>query len=410
MTCSERQFNPAVMSFLRDELELLRNSGLARKLPRLTGAPGPRVSVNGREVVLLCSNNYLGLAGNESVKRAAKEAIEDFGCGSTGSRLISGNSDLYERLEQDVAAFKGTEAALVFGSGYHANVGTVSALAGSGDVIFSDSLNHASLIDGCRLSRADVEIYTHCDPNDLERKLTARRGARRKLIVTESVFSMDGDCAPLKDISLLAEKHSAMLMVDEAHATGVLGPSVAGLIEHMGLSARIPVQMGTFSKALGSVGLYIAASKDLIRYLLHHARSFVFTTGLPPAAVAASRAAVAIVKTQPELREALWRNVRRLRDGLLELGFRIAQSESHIIPLGLEDDRLTMAACRLLLRNRVFAQGIRPPTVPPGTSRLRLTPMALHGERDIRETLASFAKLRSALERRLVQRQMLTVR
>jgi 8-amino-7-oxononanoate synthase len=387
-------------SFLRQTLDSLKRAGLARKLRDLRGEPGLSVKLGGRDVLLLCSNNYLGIAGDGRVKKAAQQAVERFGCGATGSRLISGNIEPYEELERELAAFKSAEAALVFTSGYHANVGTISALVGEGDAIFSDALNHASLIDGSRLSRAEIHIFEHRDAADLEQKLSSRRTARRKLILTESVFSMDGDLAPLDSIAFLAKKYGALLLVDEAHATGVFGATGAGLIEALGLQGHVDVQMGTFSKALGSLGGYIAGSKDLISYLIQQARSFVFTTGLPPAVLAASSAAIRVVREEPERRSALWRNARQLRRGLRSLGFAMGPEESQILPLQLGDARLTMSACRLLLKHGVFVQGIRPPSVPAGTARLRITPTALHDEQDIEYALAAFSKLQAALESR----------
>jgi 8-amino-7-oxononanoate synthase len=356
------------------------------------------VTLDGRSVLLLCSNNYLGLATDERVKRAAGEALDTYGAGATGSRLISGNLDPYRQLEQELAAFKGTEAALVFTSGYQANVGTIPALVEAGDAIFSDALNHASLIDGARLSRADILVYRHRDAEDLESKLRARAAARRKLILTETVFSMDGDLAPLEDIVFLGKKYGALVMVDEAHATGVFGDTGAGLVEALGLQQKVDIQMGTFSKALGSLGGYTAGNRELIAFLIHRARSFVFTTGLPPAVVAASTEALRIVRQEPERRQALWRNVAQLRQGIERLGYSLGPTESQILPILLFDDRRTMAACRYLLRQGLFVQGIRPPTVPAGTARLRLSPMATHVERDIEESLAVFAGLQSLLQ------------
>lgn len=389
---------PTPDAFLRETLDLLQDAGLLRSLRNLEGAPGPKIIVNGRPALLLCSNNYLGLATDERVKRAAREALETYGCGATGSRLISGNLEPYATLERELAEWKGREAALVFPSGYQANLGAIPAFAGPGDAIFSDALNHASLIDGCRLSRAETVVYNHCDGEDLERKLATRAGARRKLVLTESVFSMDGDLAPLEDLVFLARKYAALLMVDEAHATGVFGATGAGLVEEFGLQQRVDIQMGTFSKALGSLGGYIAGSRDLIRYLTQKARSLIFTTGLPPAVVAASTAALRIARTEPERRTALWRNVRQLRDGLVEIGFSLGPSRSQILPMLLGDERKTMAACRFLLRHGVFVQGIRPPTVPPGTARLRITPMTTHTETEIAEALAVFRQLQELLQ------------
>ncbi|OFW02527.1 MAG: hypothetical protein A3G20_05420 [Acidobacteria bacterium RIFCSPLOWO2_12_FULL_59_11] len=388
----------AAQAFLTATLDSLKKAGLHRKLRDLQGAPGPRLTVDGRTVLLFCSNNYLGLATEARLKQAAHQAIEAFGCGATGSRLISGNLEPYKLLEQELASFKGTEAALVFTSGYQANVGTISALGGPRDVIFSDSLNHASLLDGGRLSRAEVLVYNHCDVEDLERKLALPSAARRKLILTESVFSMDGDLAPLQDITFLAKKYGALLLVDEAHATGVFGPTGAGLVEALGLQQQVDIQMGTFSKALGSLGGYIAGSRDLISYLLHRARSFIFTTALPPAVVAASTAALQIVRQEPERRQALWNNVAHLREGLEQFGFDLRPTQSQILPLRLGEAQRTMAACRFLLKQGVFVQGIRPPTVPLGTARLRISPMATHSKKEIAEALAAFYKLQGALQ------------
>jgi 8-amino-7-oxononanoate synthase len=390
---------PDPHAFLRGEVLLLRRDGLLRKLPSLGGAPGPRIRINGRDVLLLCSNNYLGLATDARVIHAAQDALERYGAGATGSRLISGNLEPYCALEKELARFKGAQAALVFTSGYQANVGTISALAGPGDAVFCDALNHASLIDGARLSRARIAIYRHCDPEDLERKLRLRAKAGRKLIVTESVFSMDGDLAPLVEIAAIAEEHGALLMVDEAHATGLFGATGAGLVEALGLAQRVDVQMGTFSKALGSLGGYIAGSREMIQFLLHRARSFVFTTGLPPPVIAASTEALRIACAEPERRQALWRNIALLKTGLERLGFVLGPTQSQILPVLLYEERATMAACRYLLRQGVFVQGIRPPTVPPGTSRLRLAPMATHTEQDMEEVLEALGKLQECLSR-----------
>jgi 8-amino-7-oxononanoate synthase len=391
---------PRPDAFLSETLDELKKAGLSRELRDLKGAPGPYITVCGRRALLLCSNNYLGISGDERVKEAAREALDKWGTGASGSRLISGNLEPYEALERELAAFKGTESALVFTSGYQTNLGTVAALVGERDAIFSDALNHASLIDGSRLSRAEVLVYKHCDPSDLEEKLASKPHARRKLILTESVFSMDGDLAPLEEIAFLAKKYGAMLMVDEAHATGVFGPTGAGLVEALGIRQQVDVQMGTFSKALGSLGGYVAGSRDLIRYLIQHARSFIFTTGLPPAVLAASRAALRVVREEPERRQALWRNVRELRRGLSAMGFELGPEQSQILPLHLGDSGVTMAGCRLLLKHGVFAQGIRPPTVPQGTSRLRLTPMATHEDADIEVALDAFKILKRALDAR----------
>ena len=384
--------------FVREALHSLRQAGLRRKLRDLEGAPGPRVRLGGREVLLLCSNNYLGLATDDRLKRAAQRATEVYGCGATGSRLISGNLEPCRELEEAIAAYKGAEAALVFTSGYHANIGAITALVDAGDAVFSDALNHASLIDGARLSRAEILIYGHRDLEDLEGKLRSRASARRRLILTETVFSMDGDLAPLREIAYLAKKYSALLLVDEAHATGLFGPTGAGQVEALGLQSAVDIQMGTFSKALGSLGGYLAGSRDLIEYFLNRSRSFIFTTGLPPGVLAASSEAIRIVREEPALRRTLGRHGEMLREGLRAVGFELGPSQSQILPLLLYDQRRTMAACRFLLRRGAFVQGIRPPTVPPGTARLRITPMASHTEADLRDALAGFENLQSLLQ------------
>ena len=380
-------------TLFREELIALRKQGMFRSLRVLRGEPGPLIDVGSRRALLLCSNNYLGLANDERVKNAACRAVHHYGTGSTGSRLISGNIEPHIELEQELASFKGTEAALVFASGYHANIGTIPALVGPGDVIFSDALNHASLIDGARLSRAEICIYRHGDAADLADQLQRQTSARRKLIITESIFSMDGDQAPLAEIAKIAREQGAMMMVDEAHGTGVFGPSGAGLVEELGLSRDVDVQMGTFSKAIGSHGGYVAGSRKLIEFLVNRARSFIFTTGLPPAVLAASAEAIRIIRSEPQRRAQLWRNVRQLRDGLRELGFTTGPTKSQIIPVMIGDERRTMSACRFLLQQGVFVQGIRPPTVPSGTARLRVAPMATHTEAQLQEALHTFKKM-----------------
>jgi len=353
------------------------------------GSEGPQGSVvahNGKNVVLMCSNNYLGLAGDPRLIESAVEAIKKYGIGSGSSRLISGNMKPHEDLEDRIARFKGTQAALVFTSGWHANIGTISALADKGDLILSDELNHASIVDGCRLSRAKVSVYPHCDLNALEKALKASRH-RRRLIVTDGVFSMDGDIAPLPEIAGLSSKYDAMLMVDEAHATGVYGKYGQGIVEHLGLQERVDIRMGTLGKAIGCSGAYIAGSRDLIGFLMNKARSFIFTTSLPPALCAAAKRAIDIIEEEGWRRERLWENVRLFSKGLagfLKIPFT---PSSPIIPVNIGEERRTMKICEELLAAGVFCQGIRPPSVPPGTSRLRITLMATHTREHIEYAL-----------------------
>jgi 8-amino-7-oxononanoate synthase len=385
--------------FIETELQRLSDAGLYRRLRRVDGDQGPTLVLNGREVVNFSSNNYLGLANHPALCEAAKAAIDRYGCGAGASRLISGNMALHEELEAKLAELKGTEAALVFNSGFQANVGVISTLVGHGDAVFSDTLNHASIIDGCRLSRAKVYVYGHADLQQLEDCLKQASACRRKLIVTETLFSMDGDEAPLEEIVELAEKYDAMLMVDEAHATGVYGPNGAGIVAKLGLGGRVPVQMGTLGKALGGFGAYVAGSAGFRELMINRCRSFVFTTALPPAVMAMGIAALAIVKKEPQRRRSLWENCAKLRSGLKALGYSLANGQSQIMPLMVGDANECMRLSERLIGRGIFAQGIRPPTVPPGTARLRITVMATHAGEHLQRALGAFEKI--ANERRV---------
>jgi glycine C-acetyltransferase/8-amino-7-oxononanoate synthase len=384
-------------SAIQKELQDLKNSSLYRTLKSVAGEQGPVLIIDGREVLNFSSNNYLGIANHPALAHAAKQAIDHYGCGSGASRLISGNMTLHEELETRIAGFKGTEAALVFNSGFQANTGILSTLSGEGDAILSDALNHASIIDGCRLSRAEAVVYAHCDLEQLEAALKRVARCRRKLIVTESIFSMDGDEAPLAGIVELAERHGAMVMVDEAHATGLYGASGAGVVAKLGLGDRVLVQMGTLGKALGGFGAYVAGSRALRELLINRCRSFIFTTSLPPAVMAMAIAAIDLVKDEPQRRDALWQNCRHLTEGLRPLGFRLEASSSPILPLIIGDAAKCMQFSEQLLEQGVFAQGIRPPTVAPGTSRLRITLMATHTRDHIERALKVFEEVRAAV-------------
>ena len=381
------------------ELARLRAAGLERGLRPVDGAQDSTIVVGGRRVLSLCSNNYLGLANHPEVVEAAVAATRAVGVGAGASRLISGSMRLHHQLEERLAAFKRANACLLFTSGYHANLGVITALVGPRDAVFSDALNHASLIDGCRLSRAAVHVYPHVDMAALEEQLRAAP-ARRRLIVTDSIFSMDGDAAPLAAICDLAERHDAMVMVDEAHATGVLGARGAGLVDALGLHERVTAQMGTLGKALGTFGAYVAGSRALIDLLVNTARTAIFTTALPPAVAAAADAALTIVEREPERRAALRRNAAHLRAGLLALGFEVpGEADSHILPVMVGDAESTMALSSALLDRGVFAHGIRPPTVPEGTARLRATVMATHSEAELDAALTAFAAVAPARRR-----------
>ncbi|BEH09388.1 MULTISPECIES: 8-amino-7-oxononanoate synthase [Geobacter] len=377
------------------ELQQLREQGLYRSLRTVAGSQGSRVVAEGREVVLLCSNNYLGLADHPALKRAAVEAVECYGTGSGASRLVSGTMELHAALEERLARFKGTEAALVFNSGYAANSGIIPALVGRGDAVFSDRLNHASIVDGCLLSRARFVRYPHNDMNALERLLAEHRGAGRMLIVTDGVFSMDGDLAPLPALVALKRQYGALLMVDDAHGTGVLGESGRGSAEQFGVAADIDLQMGTLGKALGGFGAYVAASAEVVELLVNRARSFIFSTSLPPAVLAAARAALDLVDS-PEgeaLRRRLARSTALFRDALQGAGFDTMGSETQIIPAFVGEAEPAMTFTRRLLEEGFYVQGIRPPTVPAGTCRLRCTVMATHDESDLERAVAAMARI-----------------
>jgi glycine C-acetyltransferase/8-amino-7-oxononanoate synthase len=382
--------------WLKSELDQLHQAGLWRSLRSVTTAPTGRALLDGRDVILLGSNNYLGLSVHPIVTKAAATAARKYGTGASASRLMSGNCDLYTELESKIAEVKETEAALVFGSGYLANIGTIPVLAGDGDLILSDALNHASLIDGCRLSHATKQIYQHCDIEHLESLLTQSTKFRRRLIVTDGIFSMDGDIAPLPEICELADRYDAMVMVDDAHSFGVLGEKGGGTVEHFGLENRGVIQMGTLSKAVGGLGGYVAGSADLINFLVNRARSFIFTTGLPPATLAAASAALDVIRSTPELRQRLSSNVLLLKNALLEKGFQLLPSETQILPLILGAADVASRFAEALLSHGVYAPAIRPPTVPEGTSRLRLSVIASHTPEDLEIAVEGFVAARAA--------------
>ncbi len=360
----------------------------------MEGAAGPRMQVDGREVIVLCSSNYLGLATHPRLKAAAIEATNRLGVCSAASRLISGNNELYVTLEDRLAVFKGREAALVYSTGYMANLGVISALVGEGDVVYTDALSHASIIDGCRLSRASVKVFPHNDVNVLERLLKSDTGFRRKLIVVDGVYSMDGDLAPLPDLTKLARSYGALTMLDDAHGTGVLGERGRGTAEHFGLEAPdgVDIEIGTLGKALGSFGAYVVGNRSLREYLINRSRSLIFTCAMAPPALAAATAGLALLEEEPGIRQRLWDNVRQFREGLERLGLSTEPSVTHILPVMTHERQRTMALCQRLLELGVFCQGIRPPTVPPGTSRLRFTVTAEHSRADLGEALEAIER------------------
>jgi 8-amino-7-oxononanoate synthase len=384
---------PADLSTIEAELADLSEAGLRRRMRPIDSPQGRLLQVDGRTALNFSSNNYLGLA-DEPFLSAAAERARDQGFGSGASRLIAGSLSIHRQLERSLADWTGAPAALLFNSGYQANVGVLSALAGRGDVIFSDALNHASIIDGCRLSRATVEVYPHLDLEALARRLAAHPEARRRLLVTDSVFSMDGDVAPLPALVDLARANDALLIVDDAHALGVMGADGAGLAAGLDVDVRI----ATLGKALGTFGAFAAAAAPVIDLLVQRARSFVFTTALPVPVAAAADAAVSYCRGPEGIarRQELARACARFHAGLIGLGFPAPPSPRHIVPLQVRDGdpRRAMEASEALLSRGIFAQGIRPPTVPPGTARLRFSLMATHREEDIDAALAGLGELR----------------
>lgn len=380
-----------------EELRELEEGKLLREIKSRTSPQGPKILINGRECINFSSNDYLGFANHPYIIEAAKRAMQSFGFGSGASRLLAGGTSLHRELENKIADFKGTESALVFNSGYSANTGIIPAIAGEGDVIFSDGLNHASIIDGCRLSRARTFIYRHRDIEDLKQLLKSA-SAKRKIVITDTVFSMDGDIAPLRDIYEICERNDAVLYIDDAHAAGVLG-SGKGALKHFNIKPE-PwiIQMGTFSKALGSFGAFVAGSRDVVAWISNTARSFIFSTALPSCVIAASIAALGLIENDSILVKRLWANRDKLAKGINDLGYEIMGSETPIIPIKTGDVENTLRISQYLYDNGVFAPAIRPPTVK--TPRIRITITAAHTDEDIErliELLRDLKPLRSIL-------------
>jgi 8-amino-7-oxononanoate synthase len=361
------------LAWLDDELQSLEAQHLRRRLITRAGAQQAAARFAEGELINFGANDYLGLAADPRLAAAAQQATEREGWGAGASPLVTGHSAAHAELELRLAEFEGTEAALAFGSGFAANVGTVAALAGKEDAIYADAKNHASLIDGCRLSRATVHIYRHNDVDYLAALLRESSRYRRRLIVTDSLFSMDGDLAPLVPLAELAQRHQTMLMVDEAHATGVFGPHGRGVAEHLKVEEGVHIRMGTLSKALGSAGGFVAGRKNLIEWLVNRARPYVFSTAFPPAVAAAAVAALAIVRDEPQRRVELLARCKALRERLSAQGWNLGQSATQIIPIYIGEPERTMQLAQALRDRGLFVPGIRPPTVPPGESLLRIS-------------------------------------
>jgi 8-amino-7-oxononanoate synthase len=380
-------------SYLQKDLQALEGLGIYRTLKTVDSPQGREITIENKRVLNFSSNDYLGLANDARIKKAAVEAIEEFGLGSGASRLICGNMAPHERLEEELAVFKKTERALVFSSGYMANTGIISALMDRRSIVLSDKLNHASIIDGIILSRARLVRYPHADMQALQELLTSLPAHLSKLIVTDTVFSMDGDRAPLKEIVDLAGRYEAMVMVDEAHAFGVLGLKGSGLVEELGLDGQVDIQMGTLSKAAGCFGAYACGTKVLREYLINKSRSFIYTTAMPPALAQAARVALQIILEGSQLRRNLQEKADYLRAKLQGMGFDTIDSSTPIIPILVKDPLKALAMSKRLLQQGIFVQAIRPPTVPIATARLRLTVMATHTKEDLDRLLNAIRAL-----------------
>ncbi|APC39233.1 8-amino-7-oxononanoate synthase [Clostridium estertheticum] len=385
------------MNYITDKLIKIKDKGLYRELRYIDTAQSPRVKIEGKDFILLGSNNYLGLCDDFRLKKAAIDAINKYGVGSGGSRLTTGSYDLHKQLEEKIASFKGTEASLVFNTGYMANVGIISALCDGGWVIFSDKLNHASIIDGYRLSGAKLIRYKHCDMNDLLNKINKYKGSNN-LIVTDGVFSMDGDIAPLPEIVKIAKKFNMMTMVDDAHATGILGKNGSGTASYFGLDNEIDIIMGTLSKAVASEGGYVAGKKDLINYLINSARSFIYSTALSPSTIAVSIKALEIIEEDEERRVKLLKTSNWFQNQLKVAGFNVMETRTPIIPILIGEVDKAVEFSKILLSQGVYVPAIRPPSVPRGTSRLRISLMATHSKEDLEEALVKIKEIGKELK------------
>ena len=381
------------LDYLSAELTSLREQGLYRRLRVLDEEQRATTTIDHRSVVNLSSNNYLGLTTHPKLRQRALEAIERFGVGSGSVRTIAGTMAIHVELEQKLAAFKQTEAAVVFQSGFTANAGTVSAILGRDDVIVSDALNHASIIDGARLSRATIKVFPHRDVAAARAILEGLPRTQRALVITDGVFSMDGDLGALPELCDLADAFGAVMMVDDAHASGVFGRNGRGTVDHFGLHGRVDIQVGTLSKAIGALGGYVAGSRALIDFLCHRARPFLFSTSHPPSVAATCLAAIEVLETEPELIERLWENTRFFKGGLDTLGFDTGASESPITPVMVGDGARAMKLSDRLFEEGVFAQGIGFPTVPEGKARVRTIVTATHTGDELRFALDAFARV-----------------
>ncbi|MFC9276775.1 glycine C-acetyltransferase [Bacillus spizizenii] len=384
--------------FLKTELDKMKENHTWQEIKQLESMQGPSVTVNHKNVIQLSSNNYLGFTSHPRLIKAAQEAVQQFGAGTGSVRTIAGTFTMHQELEKKLAAFKKTEAALVFQSGFTTNQGVLSSILSKEDIVISDELNHASIIDGIRLTKADKKVYQHVDMSDLERVLRKSMNYRMRLIVTDGVFSMDGNIAPLPDIVELAEKYDAFVMVDDAHASGVLGENGRGTVNHFGLDGRVHIQVGTLSKAIGVLGGYAAGSKVLIDYLRHKGRPFLFSTSHPPAVTAACMEAIDVLLEEPEHMERLWENTAYFKSMLVKMGLTLTQSETPILPILIGDEGVAKQFSDQLLSHGVFAQSIVFPTVAKGKARIRTIITAEHTKEELDEALDVIEKTAKDLQ------------
>ena len=379
--------------FAFKEPDRVREMGIYPYFRPITTQQGPVVKINGKELIMLGSNSYLGLTEDPRVKEAAKRAIDKYGTGCAGSRFLNGTLDLHLQLEHELAEFLGKEAVLLFSTGFQTNLGIISTLVGKGDYVIIDKSDHASIVEGCRLSLGEIKRFRHNDMAHLEKVLQGLEHEAGKLIVVDGVYSMEGDIAPIPEILKLCKKYGARLMIDDAHGLGVLGETGAGTAEHFGVTDEVDIIMGTFSKSLASLGGFAASSRDVIEYLKHKARALIFSASISPPNTAAALEALRILKNEPERRKALWENTRRLQEGLRSLGFDIGNTQTPVIPVYIGDELKTFQICRALHDEGVFVNPVVPPGVPPGKSLLRLSVMATHKPEHIDFALEKLEKV-----------------
>lgn len=387
----------AKTAWLAEALDDLREQGLFNSIRTIESPMGGRIVVDGQHVLNFCANDYLGLANHPRLREAAKRAIDDYGVGPGAVRSIAGTQTLHVQLEESLARFKGVEACITFQSGFTANLATIPALVGRGDVIFSDTLNHASIIDGCRLSRAQIVAYEHNNVDDLRRKIAETSDYQRRLIVTDGVFSMDGDIAPLPELYAVAQEHGILLMVDDAHGEGVLGRGGRGIVDHFGLHGKVDIEVGTMSKAFGVVGGIVAGSQLIIDWLRQRGRPFLFSSAMTAPDTGAALEAVAMLESSEELVERLWANASLMKQEMHNLGFDIGSSSTPIIPVMLGEAKLAQAFSRALFEKGVFAMAIGYPTVAQGKARIRVMNSAAHSQADLEEALSAFEQVGKSL-------------